>query len=121
MFYQRLLDLCDMRGFHITKVVSQLGMGSGNLSSWKSGNIPKGDTLVKLADYFNVSTDYLLGRTDIPEMAHPLGAHSDFSHDELHLLAAYRRADDHARELVALALKPFAEASAPPAQSDAAV
>ena len=41
-----------------------MGMGSGNLSKWKAGGIPKGDTLSKLADYFHVSTDYLLGRTD---------------------------------------------------------
>lgn len=30
---------------------------------------PKLDTVVRLADFFNVSTDYLLGRTDNPKLA----------------------------------------------------
>ena len=34
----------------------------------KKGN-PKADNLQKIADYFNVSTDYLLGRTDNPRIA----------------------------------------------------
>lgn len=69
MFYERLQMLCSECGEKITNVILLLGMGSGNLSSWKSGNTPKGDTLIKLAEHFKVSTDYLLGRTDIKEMA----------------------------------------------------
>lgn len=66
MFYERLTSLCDKRGVKITNVVAELKMGSGNLSNWKAGRTPRGESLSKLADYFNVSTDYLLGRTDDP-------------------------------------------------------
>lgn len=69
MFYSRLTSLCAERGVKITNVVSELKMGSGNLSNWKSGRMPRGESLSKLADYFNVSTDYLLGRTDDPSPA----------------------------------------------------
>lgn len=69
MFYPRLLALCAERGVKVTNVVAEMNMGSGNLSKWKAGGIPKGDTLSKLADYFQVSTDYLLGRTDDPRPA----------------------------------------------------
>lgn len=69
MFYPRLNALCSERGVKITNVIAEMGMGSGNLSKWKAGGIPKGDTLSKLADYFHVSTDYLLGRTDDPSPA----------------------------------------------------
>lgn len=67
MFYSRVNALCAKHGVKITNVIAEIGMGSGNLSKWKAGGVPKGDTLSKLADYFNVSTDYLLGRTDDPE------------------------------------------------------
>lgn len=70
LFYETLKKLCTERGIRVTNVISELGMGTGNLSSWKSGNIPKGDTLSKIADYFNVTTDYLLGRTE-QKMAAP--------------------------------------------------
>lgn len=66
MFYSRLTSLCAERGVKVTNVVSELKMGSGNLSNWKSGRMPRGESLSKLADYFHVSTDYLLGRTDDP-------------------------------------------------------
>jgi len=67
MFYSRLTMLCAEHGVKISNVVSELKMGSGNLSNWKSGRTPRGETLSKLADYFHVSTDYLLGRTDNKE------------------------------------------------------
>lgn len=39
-----------------------------SISGYENGNrSPDTDTLQKLADYFGVSTDYLLGRTDIKE------------------------------------------------------
>lgn len=63
MFYSRLLFLCSEREIKITNVISELKLSSGNLSKWKAGGAPKGDTLCKIADYFGVSTDYLLGRT----------------------------------------------------------
>lgn len=46
----------------------QLFIGKSTISSWEKKQ-PSADKLEKLADYFNVSTDYLLGRTDVKEMA----------------------------------------------------
>lgn len=40
-----------------------------SISGYESGNrSPDTDTLQRLADYFEVSTDYLLGRTNIPAL-----------------------------------------------------
>ena len=69
MFYSRLLSLCSEREIKITNVISELKLSSGNLSKWKAGGAPKGDTLCKIADYFDVSTDYLLGRDE--KVTHP--------------------------------------------------
>lgn len=44
------------------------GISSGNICDWKSGRSkPNAETLVKVADYFTCSVDYLLGRTNMKE------------------------------------------------------
>ena len=43
-----------------------LGVKKNTISQWESEtNEPNSGMIIKLADYFDVSTDYLLGRTDI--------------------------------------------------------
>ncbi|HDT8326371.1 TPA: XRE family transcriptional regulator, partial [Listeria monocytogenes] len=63
-------------------------MGENAIYSWKV-KTPGADKLKAVADYFNVSTDYLLGRTDnpqidsdIPPEAVTLAAHIDPSATE---------------------------------------
>ena len=51
------------------KVSDATGISTGNLSDWKKGRcLPSAEKLEKLADYLNCSVDYLLGRTDYPEI-----------------------------------------------------
>ena len=64
----RIKDL--RRSKHITqeKLASILGVTQSNLSGWETEKWqPDHATLLKLADYFEVSIDYLLGRTDEAE------------------------------------------------------
>ncbi len=61
MFYDTLLALCKQNNVKITNVIKELNMSSGNMTRWKNGVIPHGDNLKRLAEYFGVSTDYLLG------------------------------------------------------------
>jgi transcriptional regulator with XRE-family HTH domain len=49
---------------------------------------PSSDVVTRMADTFNVSADYLLGRTDDPT---PPAHHADLSPDEQAILAALRR------------------------------
>lgn len=66
MFYETLLQLCKERNESLTNVLTKkLKMSGGNMTKWKDGKIPKADTISKLADYFGVSSDFLLGKTDI--------------------------------------------------------
>lgn len=51
---------------------------------------PSGDVITRMADLFNVSTDYLLGRTDDPT---PCGHSNELTADEQAILAAVRRGD----------------------------
>jgi transcriptional regulator with XRE-family HTH domain len=55
----------DLSQQELAKIVGKTQQAVG-LWEKEGGNEPDHETLNKLADYFNVSTDYLLGRTDDP-------------------------------------------------------
>lgn len=62
MFYETVLKLCAQKGISLTNLMSEeLHMSTGNITRWKNGTVPGSTTLQKIANYFNVSTDYLLG------------------------------------------------------------
>ena len=61
MFWKRFYNLCLRCGKRPNPIGKEIGLSSGIISKWKNGGIPNGETLMKLARYFNVSTDYLLG------------------------------------------------------------
>lgn len=55
--------LCDKRGISINDLEEALGYSKNTLYRLKKQNAGS-DKLKAIADYFDVSTDYLLGRTD---------------------------------------------------------
>lgn len=62
MFWTTLVTLCNQRGISPTKLCEILNLSNATAVRWKKGSIPQDTTLIKIADYFNVSTDYLLGK-----------------------------------------------------------
>lgn len=65
MLLERIKELCKKRGITVSELENRVGFGKNSIYKWKTQS-PKIETLQKVADYFNVSTDYLLGRTDDP-------------------------------------------------------
>ena len=61
MFYERLNTICNENNITVTKLLKDLNLSTSKGTAWKNGSIPNGDTLSKIADYFDVSVDYLLG------------------------------------------------------------
>ena len=59
-----------LKEFGITaeEMLSELGMGKRTLQNYKA-SMPKADNLAKIADYLDCSVDYLLGRTDNPNVS----------------------------------------------------
>ena len=55
--------LANAQGLSLTNLEIVLGLGNGTISRWNKSS-PNSDKLVKVADYFHVSTDYLLGRAE---------------------------------------------------------
>lgn len=64
--FDRVKKLAESQKISIVELEEKLGFGRNSLYSWKK-KTPNGDSLQKVADFFNVSTDYLLGRTDIKQ------------------------------------------------------
>lgn len=61
----RLKTLRNEKGYNQTYVAKQLGITQQAYANYERGaRQPDNETLVKLADLFNVSVDYILGRTD---------------------------------------------------------
>ena len=63
MFYDRFKQLCDQKGISCNKAALEIGLSNATPTKWKKTNAtPSGETLDRIAAYFGVSTDYLLGK-----------------------------------------------------------
>lgn len=60
MFWENFVALCDKNGTKPNPVAKELGISSGSVTFWKKGKVPHHSTLIKLANYFGVTVDYLL-------------------------------------------------------------
>ena len=65
---EKIKELAQKQGISLQKVAEDLGYSINYLYTLKE-KTPTSDRLQEIADYFNVSTDYLLGRTDNPAIA----------------------------------------------------
>ena len=63
--YERIRNLREDRDLTQTDIAKYLGMSQTGYSKYETGenDIPT-QILIKLADFYNTSVDYLLGRTD---------------------------------------------------------
>lgn len=68
-FYDTILQLCKDKGVSISAACLGAGLSKSSATKWKNQPdiIPTGDTLNKLAEYFNVSVGYLTG-SETPEL-----------------------------------------------------
>ena len=68
MFSIRLKNLRIENGYTQKEMADNLGTSQPSYQNWEKGTRkPSRTTLQKIANFFNVSTDFLLGETDIPD------------------------------------------------------
>ena len=97
-FYERYIMLCDDRRIDpcSKSTADALDVSKATISLWgKNDNVPKGDTIAKMADLLHVSADYLLGRTDNPRSYaedHP--SEDQIAGADLRLLKLIQKLDD---------------------------
>lgn len=62
-----ITDLLNKKGISAAKMMRDLGFSNGLFSQWKKGlQKPSAEKLSKIADYFEVTVDYLLGTDPKP-------------------------------------------------------
>lgn len=66
--FEKVRELAKKQGLSLNQVEEKLGYSKNTLYSLKRQKVSS-ERLQEIADYFNVSTDYLLGRTDNPSIA----------------------------------------------------
>lgn len=65
---ERVLSLLQLKNITASRLSLDLGFSNTLISDWKKGKAkPSTDALMKIAVYFDVSVDYLLGLTDVPD------------------------------------------------------
>ncbi|VBB05609.1 Hypothetical protein LUCI_0819 [Lucifera butyrica] len=68
MFSLKLKELRLSRNLTLEQLGKELGVIKQTIGHWESGiRLPNLEMTVSIADYFNVSVDYLLGLSDTPE------------------------------------------------------
>jgi transcriptional regulator with XRE-family HTH domain len=66
-FSERLAELRKKHKMTQQELANKLGVSRGTIGMYEIGQRePDAETLKKIADFFNTTTDYLLGRTDDP-------------------------------------------------------
>ena len=66
--FEKVRELAKKQGLSLNQVEEKLGYSKNTLYSLKRQKVSS-ERLQEIADYFNVSTGYLLGRTDNPSIA----------------------------------------------------
>lgn len=111
VFSARLKGLLSAKGVNWQQVSKELSIGKNQQKYWEDkDSAPDGKTLVKLAQYFGVSTDYLLGNDDLMERALNIvneshdtierERYSNLSEQEKALLSVFRATTEEGRLLM---------------------
>lgn len=101
----RIRDLRAQRGWTQDDLAARLNLKRQAVGHYETGQRDiDSATILRLCEIFGCTADYLLGRSPVPT--------AELTPEEESLLLAYRRCDDRARDMVAVALAPFAVESA---------
>lgn len=94
--FERIKNLADSQKISLQELATRLGFSENLIYRWKNAT-PKTEYLEKVADYFHVSVDYLLGREEIeqpqfsPELLEAIDNAEGYSGQPM---------DDHDKEII---------------------
>lgn len=90
-FSLRLKEIRENKRLSQQQLADAIGEKQSSVGSWESGkSYPRHKTLVKLADYLDISIDYLTDRTDLPGVVQKEDKSFSFAPHEKEIVLAYR-------------------------------
>ena len=102
----RLKELREERGFTQSEVAKAIGGTQSNLAKWEKNIVqPSADCIIKLSDFFGVTTDYLLERTDDLGAPLPSATSQQYSAEEQKLIQDYRGLSQPLKEMLQSLIK----------------
>ena len=66
MFWENFVLLCHKKNTTPSAACLELGFSKTMATNWKKGSVPRDSTLLKIAEYFGVSVEYLKGEEELP-------------------------------------------------------
>ena len=103
----RIKELRTEFGITQAKLAKMLKISDRAVGYYEKGERePDNDTLIKIAEYFKVSVDYLLGRTDIRNSDIPKEVDGEF----INFYEGYKDLDDAHKDILRATLKAFVDA-----------
>lgn len=66
MFYDLYVSLCKREQKKPYAVAKEIGLTNSNVAQWKKGSTPRPEVIKRIADYFDVSVEFLLGQKEKP-------------------------------------------------------
>jgi len=104
----KISDCRKEKGISQKELAKYLNISAGNLCEWEKGRIePSLFFLIKIADYFKCSVDYLLGRED--DFGNIINENSDLNIEEQKIINTYRSLNTYEKNIVLKFLNNFNE------------
>lgn len=102
MFYELFCSLCEEKGVAPTRAALDMGMSKATPTTWKNkGTTPQAAQLQKVADYFGVSIDYLLGNSNKKEMPTAAsGEHDVLDEVDIAFYGEYKELNEGEKEVM---------------------
>ena len=107
-FSRRFASLCESRNLSPRRTLKDVfGMDGSNLQKWRNDeSMPRADLIAAVAEYFEVSTDFLYGRKAVAEP----GSALDLTPDEKAVVMLLRQANEQQRRTALRVMEVLLEA-----------
>ena len=101
MFIEKLNKLLFTNNVTRAKLIEDIGIGKNQIKYWETHqNTPNAETIKKIADYFGVTVDYLIGNEDVPASpVEPATSGWELDEREQTLLTTFRSTTEEGRQL----------------------